>query len=299
MLKEKQSFVCPITTCPPCPDCTTKAEIASLSTFPLSTFPRNVTNLTTEADELGGVAWQVTIIVIFLNFVIFLGSMVCSAISIRKFRRSTALPNQTKRRSSSSDSVRQTETFYTREGGDSFNKAIPSKNDCTQGSESSVSETVPKSHDQDATTSQETRPKVHDVAIPMIIVHSERRVEFRKDSIQIENETLGIAPDENGDYTVKLTDEDKVYEDVDNIEEDPTGKSGDHDKLSEKKVKKKKDVQEDQDDARELKPLLDKQDRRSSDKEKMKKKKPEDSDIQQEKDDGNESQALLKDEGKT
>nr|XP_039269842.1 uncharacterized protein LOC120344613 isoform X2 [Styela clava] len=149
---------------------------------------------------------------------------------------------------------------------------------------STVSETVPKSHDQDATNSQETRPKVHSDDIPTTSAHSDMRVEFTKESNQIEDEGFGIEPDENGEYTVKSTDDDKVYEDVDHNEEDPTGTSGDHDKSS--------DVQENQDDGKEKEPLLKGQDRKSTDKKRKKKKKSKD--ILQGQDNQKEKKPLLK-----
>ncbi|XP_077968750.1 uncharacterized protein LOC120343837 [Styela clava] len=121
----------------------------------------------------------------------------------------------------SSDSGIQTGTFSIHEDGDASNKANPSENDCTQ--ESGSAETVPKSHDRDATNSQETRPKVIDDDIPSSTAHSDMRVEFRKDSNRIKIEGLGIEPDENREYTVKSTDDDKVYGDVDNNEDDPNG----------------------------------------------------------------------------
>nr|XP_039268789.1 protein PFC0760c-like [Styela clava] len=151
-----------------------------------------------------------------------------------------AFTNQTNDGNNSAEALLQTERFFTHEDGDADDKANPSENDCTQESGTTVAETVPKSHDQDATNSQETRPKVHSNDIPTSSAHSDMRVEFTKESNQTEEEGLGIEPDENGDYTVKSNDDDEVYEDVDHNEEDPTGTSGDHDKTSDKKTEKKK-----------------------------------------------------------
>ncbi|XP_077969141.1 uncharacterized protein LOC120343835 isoform X2 [Styela clava] len=212
-------------------------------------------------------------------------------------KKTKASSNQTNDGNNSSEAVMQTERFFTHEGGDADNKANPSENDCTQESGSTVSETVPKSHDQDATNSQETRPKVHSDDIPTTSAHSDMRVESTKESNQIEDEGFGIEPDENGEYTVKSTDDDKVYEDVDHNEEDPTGTSGDHDKSSGKKTKKKKDVQENQDDGKEKEPLLKGQDRKSTDKKRKKKKKSKD--ILQGQNNQKERKPLLKDHDNT